>query len=88
MMNPAMNGDCTLRFHQDFAPYFQWILFEVLNVTAPLNRPDNSSLLCSLLLQDSGDPGFPVGGANLFFGKTFAENCMKIKEARPRTARP
>ena len=34
-------------------------------------------------------PGFPKGGANprmganLLFGKGFAENCMKMKEIRP-----
>ena len=42
------------------------------------------------------DPGFPRGGgtnhqgggANLLFGQNFPENCMKIKEFRPRGARP
>ena len=28
------------------------------------------------------DPGFSGGGANLLFGKLFAENCKKIKEVR------
>ena len=34
------------------------------------------------------DPGFPGAGANLLFGKLFAENCTKIKEIGPGSASP
>ena len=42
------------------------------------------------------DPGFPRGGgahlqgggANLLFGQKFPENCMKMKELRPKGGGP
>ena len=41
-----------------------------------------------------GDPGFPTGGAspivrgaNLLFGKIYAENCVKMKEIGSTEAR-
>ena len=41
-----------------------------------------------VLLRTVADPGCPRGGGtNVLFGKSFGENCMKIKEIGPRVRR-